>query len=169
MAYQLRFFQENFDILYRYGYFFSPKHLTNFYCQFNSTEYSLALSRLLTGLPLYHYVKDCALQKKELKRHNWLGFVKSLLAYWVIFCYLDFSFQLADFLIKFTAVECDQIGLQNTRKKKPVRLLPIRTALYFILQPAYFSFCKNNCENREITRQDTKPLKNHIYLKNVSQ
>ena len=132
MVYQLRLFQENVYILYRYGYFFSLKHLTNFYCQFNSTEYSLALSRLVTGLPLYDYVKDCALQKKELKRHNWLGFVKSLLAYSVIFCYLDFSFQLADFLIKFTAVECDQIGLQNTRKKKPVRLLPYQntTVLY---------------------------------------
>jgi len=31
------------------------------------------------------------------------------------------------------------------------------------LQPAYFSFCKNNCEKREITRYDTKPLStNHV-------
>ena len=44
---------------------FLPNILSNFYCQFNSTEYSLALSRLLTGLPLYDYVKDCALQKKS--------------------------------------------------------------------------------------------------------
>ena len=62
-------------ILYRYGYFFSPKHLTDFYCQFNSTEYIHLLSVVYSQA--YHCMtmwRTVLYKKKELKRHNWLAF-----------------------------------------------------------------------------------------------